>query len=154
MHIQTPGISVKSLSLSEIKNHLSKIVSECVIGEFVKFQFHMSRDPSRSVTVRERFNTDDKSFKPRESSRTLVRPSLHCSLHRRIGHHGLGLGAVADPRDHEIECRLVGLARNAGDDLCKGAQVLSLQPASECRSTKRSYGQALPGQHVRSWSSP
>ena len=30
----------------------------------------------------------------RESSRTLTRPILHCALHRRIGHHGLGLGVA------------------------------------------------------------
>ena len=36
----------------------------------------------------------------------------------------------------------------------KGDQVLSSWSASECPSTNRSYGQDLPGQHDRSWSSP
>ena len=60
---------------------------------------------------------------PRESSRTLARPSLHRALHRRIGHHGLGLGVAVSPRSHEIECRLVGFARSPEDDRSKGTQA-------------------------------
>ena len=71
---------------------------------------------------------------PRESPRALVRPVIHGALHRRIGHHRLGLSVGASPRGNEIECRLVGVARSAGDDRSKGAQVLSPRIASECRS--------------------
>ena len=67
----------------------------------------------------------------RESSRTLTRPSLHRVLHRHIGHHGLGLGVAAAPRDHEIECRLVVFTRIVKDDHFKGAQGLSSRFASD-----------------------
>ena len=80
---------------------------------------------------------------PRESSRTLTRPSLHRALHRRIGHHGLGLGVPTSPRVHEIEFRLVGFARSLGDDRFKGAQGLSSRFASECRSITRPHRQVL-----------
>ena len=91
---------------------------------------------------------------PRESSRTLARPSLHRTLHRCIGNHGMGLGVAAAPRGHEIECRLVGFARSLGDDRFKGAQGLSSRFASECRSITRSHRQVLSGQHVRGRRSP
>ena len=56
-------------------------------------------------------------------------------------------------RGHEIECRVVGFARSLGDGRFKRAQGLSSRFASECRINVRSYGQALPGQYDRGWSS-
>jgi hypothetical protein len=38
---------------------------------------------------------------PRKPVRTLARSSIYCPLHRRIGHHRLGLGVA--PRGNEIE---------------------------------------------------
>ncbi len=70
---------------------------------------------------------------PREPSRVLDRPVIHGVLHRRIGHHGLGLSAGAFSRGNEIECRLVGVARSVGDDSSKGAQGCSPRSASESR---------------------
>jgi hypothetical protein len=91
---------------------------------------------------------------PRESSSTLVRPSLHRALPRLIGQLGLGLGVATAPRGHEIECRLLGFARSFGDDRFKGAQGLSSRFASECRRTTWPHRQALSGQYVSGWSSP
>ena len=84
---------------------------------------------------------------PREPSRALARPAIHGALHRRIGHHGLGLSAGAASRGHEIECRLVGVARSVGDDSSKGAQGCSPRPASESRRHTWPHGQTLPRQH-------
>ena len=93
----------------------------------------------------------------RESSRTLVRPSFHCALHRRIGHHRMGLGVADVPRGHEIENRLVGFQRSVGDDRFKGVlggssriESFTVQP----RSTPRLHGKVLSGQHDSRWRSP
>jgi hypothetical protein len=40
---------------------------------------------------------------PREPARALARSTIYCPLHRRIGHHRLGLGVGAAPRGDEIE---------------------------------------------------
>ena len=77
MHIQTPGTSVeslcffltlslylKSLSLSEIKNHPLTIVSECVIEVFIICEVpisNLSRSSSVGHSVREVQHYDAKS---------------------------------------------------------------------------------------------
>jgi hypothetical protein len=53
---------------------------------------------------------------PREPSRTLARSTIDCDLHRRIWHHMLGIGVEASTRGHEIQRRLVGFGRSAGND--------------------------------------
>jgi hypothetical protein len=53
---------------------------------------------------------------PREPARALARSTICCPLHRRIGHHRLGLGVGAVPRGNEIERWMVGVARTAGND--------------------------------------
>jgi hypothetical protein len=82
----------------------------------------------------------------REPARTLDRSTIYCPVHRRIGHHRLGLGVGAAPRGNEIERWMVGVARTAGNDSSQGAQGMSTRPASECRSPARPHGQTLPGQ--------
>ena len=84
---------------------------------------------------------------PRESSTTLTRPTIHCDLLRRIGHHRLGLGIGVSTRGHEIECRLVSFVRSAGNDRSKGGTGVQSRLAAKCRSPARSHGQALSGQH-------
>ena len=88
----------------------------------------------------------------REPSRTMVRSTIYCALHRLIGHHRLGLGVGAATRGHEIECRLVGFTRSVGNDSAQGSQGVSSRLPSECRSPPRPHGQALPGQPGRLWS--
>ncbi len=70
---------------------------------------------------------------PREPSRGLARPAIHDTLHRHIGHHGLGLSDGASSRGNEIECRLVGVGRSVGDDTSKGTLGCSPRPVSESR---------------------
>ncbi len=74
----------------------------------------------------------------------MARSTIYCPLHRRIGHHRLGLGV--DPRGNEIEHWMVGVARSARNDSAQGAQGVSPRLVSECRGPARPHGQALPGQ--------
>ncbi len=72
------------------------------------------------------------------------RPPLRFTPTHRSPGDRVGLVVGAAPRDDKIECRLVGFTRSAGNDRLKGAQGVSSRLASECRSTTRPHGQALP----------
>jgi hypothetical protein len=52
----------------------------------------------------------------REPSRAMVRSTIDCVLHRRIGHHRMGLSVGATPRANEIHRRMVVFTRSTGND--------------------------------------
>jgi hypothetical protein len=83
--------------------------------------------------------------KTRESSRTMTRPTIHCVLHRHIGHHRVGFRVGTVTRGHEIEYSLVGFGRSARNDNSTGGKDVSSRFASACRSPPRPHGQVLPG---------
>jgi hypothetical protein len=74
---------------------------------------------------------------PREPARALARSTIYCPLHRRIGHHRLGLSVGVAPRVNEIELWMVGVTRGVRNDRSQGSQGVSPRLASECRDPAR-----------------
>jgi hypothetical protein len=84
--------------------------------------------------------TQLRAQEPIEPARAMVRSTIYCVLHRRIGHHRLRLGVGAAPRGNEIECRMAGVVRSSGNENTQGSQGVSPRLASECRGLARSHG--------------
>ena len=137
-HLMLAGCAADSLS-SQRSLQLARAVQSEIVPVSIS-----RRQPALLAQLR--------AQQPREPARSMVRSTIYRALHRRIGHHWMGLGVGTVPRGYEIKCRMVGVARSAGNDSAQGTQGVSPRLASECRGPARPHGQALPGQPVRLWS--